>query len=219
VPTSSHRRISKIVSLITLLVISCDASVLLPSVAAPPTLDPGAVRTIIAGTAAAAETQTAANIPPTQTPTLTPPPTWTPTPLPSLTPTFIFLLRSPTPSRTATSELDYLGSLACKLISQTPSDGAQFDPGSDFDAIWKVQNVGTAAWDSNSIDFVYFSGDKLYKNNNKIYDLANSVSVNGTISLIADMTAPDDPGKYKTVYTLRMNQDDFCHVTLTIKVR
>ena len=51
-----------------------------------PTLDPDTLSTIVAGTFAEAQTQTATHLPPTLTPTLTftPPPTFTPTPFPWL---------------------------------------------------------------------------------------------------------------------------------------
>jgi hypothetical protein len=214
--------VARVLGALALVVISCDVSTALPMLPMPqvlPTLSSGGVQTVIAGTAGAAQSQTAVRLPATETTTPTPTLTRTPTLTPTFTPTFLFLLRSPTPSRTATPIGGLpVGDLACELLSQDPADGTHLDPKTDFDAVWKVKNTGSGGWDSNSVDFAYFSGTKMYKNNNKIYDLAKDVGVNGTISLIADMVAPQDSGKYKTVYTLRLGNNDFCHVTLTIRV-
>jgi hypothetical protein len=61
-----------------------------------PTTAPDALNILIAQTAAAAATETAAQLVPTLTPSLTPFPSLTPGPSPTVTPTFFFLLATPT---------------------------------------------------------------------------------------------------------------------------
>ena len=88
-----------------------------------PTAAPGVFETVVAGTAHAAQTQTALLIPPSSTPTFTPTVTRTPTGLPSFTPTFIFQLRSPVPPRKDTATPTFgstSGELGCVLVSQKP---------------------------------------------------------------------------------------------------
>jgi hypothetical protein len=203
---------------LAIMAISCDVSFLLPSVPAFPTAPPGAVETIVAGTAGAAQTQTAVLVPSTSTPTFTPTATRTPTLTPTFTPTFIFRLRTATPRKTATSTLGSTsGDYACRLLDQDPADGTKINAKTDFDAVWEVRNTGSASWDQNSIDFAFFNGDKLHKR--AIYDLNNSVNSGASINLIVDMVAPKDAGRYRTVWSLRRGNDDFCRVTLTIIVK
>jgi Ig-like domain-containing protein len=202
--------------LATILALGCDVSVLLPASPALPPAVPGAVDTIVAMTAGAAQTLTAVVTTPSATPTWTPLPTHTATVTPSLTPTFVFRLGTPTSAKTATPTGQSSGDFGCRLISQSPEDGSHFAPKTNFDATWKVKNTGTATWDSGSVDFVYFSGIKMYKN--AAYDLQKSVSPGDTISLTAAMIAPKNNGNYTTVWSLQRGNDDFCHVDLKIRV-
>ncbi len=181
-----------------------------------PTLGPGGINTIIAQTAGAADTQTAALIPASPTPTQTPTATRTPTVTPSLTPTFIFILatrsKTPTPGSSSSS-----GDLGCTLISQSPEDGATMKKNQSFTVSWKVKNTGLSTWDSNSVDFVYVSGAKLASV--KVADLPNSVAVGDNITLKLAMNAPAASGSYKTVWTLRQGKTQFCKVNISIVVQ
>jgi len=216
--TTTKRLIVQAIGVLVILVISCDVSFLLPSAPTFPTAAPGVVETIVAGTAEAAQTQTAVLVPATFTPTFTPTVTRTPTLTPTFTPTFIFRLRTATPKKTPISTLGSTsGDYACKLLDQDPADGTIINAKADFDAVWEVRNTGSASWDENSIDFAFFNGDKLHER--AIYDLSKSVNSGGSINLIVDMVAPKADGKYRTVWSLRHGNDDFCRVTLTIVVK
>jgi hypothetical protein len=107
--------------------------------------------------------------------------------------------------------------MECRLISQDPEDGTEFAPNTDFDAVWRVRNTGTAAWDENGIDFAYVSGRKMHKR--AVYDLPDNVNKGESINLVVDMVAPEENGTYKVVWSLRRGGNDFCHVDLTIKVK
>ncbi len=191
--------------------LSCDVSTLLPQSAPPP---PGAVNTIVVETAQAASTQTAAAMPPTETPTLTPIPSRTPSITPSLTPTFLFLLSTPT--RTATFSASS-GDYACQLTGQSPEDGTIMKKNQNFTASWTVVNSGQAAWNTNNVDFVYLSGVKMA--NIKAADLPKSVSPGQSITLTLSMTAPSVPDKYKTAWTLQQGKTAFCRLTVNIVVK
>jgi hypothetical protein len=197
-----------------------------------PTTDPNEISTIIAQTAFAASTQTAAAIP-TSTFTLTPSPTRpTPTFSPTPTSTVIFILSTPTPfviptftflsngngnggsgSGSSSSSANY----ACQILSVSPPNGTKFDPRADFDAVWSVKNIGQEPWDRNSVDFVYDSGSKLHKVAG--YDLNSDVKVGATTNLGVDMETPKDSGTYTTTWTLRVGSNDFCKMSLTINVK
>lgn len=214
-----HRRISRFLVVLTLLVISCDVSILLPASTTNPTPYPGAVDTIVASTAGAASTQTAQLIPPSLTPTSTPTASRTPTNTATFTPTFVFIFRLPTNTRVPVSTTTPGGSssqLNCKLLSQTPADGTHFAPKKNFSANWKVKNTGSNSWEAGSVDFAYFSGTKMFKI--AVHDLPASVEPGDNTTLSAGMVAPNANGTYTTVWTLRQGTKDFCHVDLTIVV-
>jgi len=203
-----------------------------PSLGTPfPTAGPNAVNTFIIQTANAASTQTAAALPTsTPTATLTATPRNTETPSPTFTSTVIFILSSPTKpalptlsgggggggsggSGGGTSSDNY----ACQVISVSPSNGTSFDPRADFDATWRVKNIGIKGWDRNSTDFYYSSGSKIHQVAG--YDMSKDVDPGQTIDLSADMRAPKDSGNYTTTWTLRIGDKNFCNMSLTINVK
>lgn len=194
------------------MLLSCDVSTLIgPQAAAP---QPGAVGTIVVQTAEAANSQTAAAMPPSETPTPSAVPTRTASVTPSPSPTFIFVLatptRSPVPSAAA-------GDYACLLVDQSPPDGSTMKKNQNFTVKWTVQNSGQATWDSGSVDFVYVSGAKLATV--RAADLPKSVASGQTIALSLNMVAPSSTNKYKTVWTLQRGKDPFCRLTINIVVK
>ena len=193
-----------------------------PTVAAPamPTIDPNAIGTIIAQTANAAISQTAAAMPTlTLTPTDTPTPRNTDTPTPTATSTAIFLFYTPSPVVLNPSSGATPGSksYACTVLSVTPANGTSFASRTDFDAKWKVRNIGKRDWENNSVDYNYLTGDKFHKV--AAYDLGQTVKFGETIELIVDMTAPKNTGTYTTNWALQVGSEAFCTLSLTIVVR
>jgi hypothetical protein len=209
---------------IAILAIGCDVTFLLPASPARPQTAPGFVDTVVAATAGAAQTQTAESLSPTPTPTFTPPPSNTPSLTPTLTPTFRFVLgASTTPVRTATAvgAATSTGSASdggdgCILLSQTPRDGAHFDPRRSFRVAWEVENTGSSAWDADRVDFVFSSGAEMHKKQR--YDLPSDIRVGDSVTLEVSMAAPNPDGTYFTVWSLRRGSNEFCHVNLTIEV-
>lgn len=222
--TKARKPFVRYLWLLTLLVISCDLSSLVAPAASVPSQVPGALNTIVAQTAAAAWTQTAAGITQvsTHTPTMTLPPAntattlpvGTPTPLvtPGPSPTFRFVL----PTLAPTSN-DIGTTLDCQLVSRTPDVDAHFSPKQLFQAAWIVRNTSSRAWDPNGVDFEFFSGAKIYTGP-AIYDLSGGVAIGELITLSVTMAAPKSAGTYRTVWTLKQGKDDFCHLDLRIVV-
>ena len=193
-----------------------------------PTTDPNVINTIIVSTADAASTQTAAAMPTASfTPSVTPTrPTETPSP--TETPTVIFILSTPTkmvvPTFTFISGGGSGGSggsssepFACQVLSVSPANGTTMNKETDFDATWKVKNIGTKTWDQNSVDFVYFSGTEMNKRPG--YDLSSSVKSGQQISVGVDMVAPKKSGTYTTTWALQVGDNAFCKMSLTINVK
>ena len=200
------------------LIMACAPALATPSV---PTVNPGAVGTIIAQTVNAASSQTAAAMP-----SLTPSPTLTPivnteTPIPTATVTVIFILSSPTPlvipTFTSSGSGTSSDNFACRITRVSPANGTNFNPRDDFDAIWTVRNIGQRNWDRNSIDIFYSSGAKIHKVSG--YDLDSNVRVGDSIDVGVDMQAPKDSGTYSTTWVMRRGDNEFCTLNLTIVVR
>jgi hypothetical protein len=213
-PTNGQRRtLLHWLLVFAIVVISCDVSTLVAPAPPVPTLGPGGINTIVAQTAGAAATQTAALMPPTLTPSATATASRTPTVTPSLTPTFIFVLAtlSKTPTAGPSS-----GGLSCSLVSQSPDDGATMSKNQAFTVSWKVKNTGSSTWSSNAVDFIYLSGTKMASV--KIADLPKSVAAGDSITLKLDMTAPGSRGSYKTVWTLRQGKNEFCRLNISIVI-
>ncbi len=149
-------------------------------------------------------------------PSMTPEPTETstasisatPEPTLSLTPTVP--ASSPSPTPTARSALD------CKLVWQSPGNGANYLPDQAFTAGWKVSNNGTSTWDVNSVDFVYLGGAKLY--DYPLVHLKTSVSPGQSVILSVRMRAPKNSTKYVTYWSMRRGDTFFCRVMLSIYV-
>jgi hypothetical protein len=178
-----------------------------------PTPIPGAIKLMVAQTAAAAATETAALIPPTLTLTLTPFPSLTPVNTPSITPTFIFVLPTLTltPAPTNVSNV-----FACELMSQHPQDGTHFAPNKSFTVTWKIRNTGSSNWYQNTVYLVYVSGAQLTSTN--IINLPRGLDSGNFFNLGINMTAPKVAGPYTTHWTLATSSQTFCSLSMEIKV-
>ncbi|HSB01521.1 MAG TPA: NBR1-Ig-like domain-containing protein [Anaerolineales bacterium] len=184
-----------------------------------PTVDPGAINTLIVQTANAAATQTAVALPSaTATQTIVPTRN-TATATPTATATVIFIFFSPTPLITSTFEASGSRSdtYACQVTRVSPPNGTVFPPRQDFNAFWVVKNIGKRKWDRTSVDYAFASGDKIHKISS--YDLTDNVASGNMLDLGVDMQAPKDPGTYTTTWTMRVGQKTFCPLNLTIEVQ
>ncbi|RPJ25834.1 MAG: hypothetical protein EHM33_13415 [Chloroflexi bacterium] len=200
------------------LVMACAPSLTTQSA---PTIDPGAINTLIAQTANVALTRTAAALPSaTLTPTIVPTRN-TETPTPTATSTVIFIFSSPTPLVIPTITFASSGSssdnYACQVTRVSPPNGSSFNPRDDFDVFWTVKNIGKKRWDRSDVDYMYSSGAKIHKISG--YDLDDNVRVGNTIDLGVDMSAPKDPGSYTTTWTMHVGEKNFCTLNFTIVVR
>lgn len=213
----SNRQMFGIILAIVLVSLACGVPSLgQPSISTQP---PGWINTVVALTAAAAQTQTAAVLPP---PSATLEPTFTPTvtaisPTETLTPTptIIFEVITLTPTRTATSSVGD-EKYSCVVTSQSPADGATIKAKQDFDAVWKVKNVGKEDWDAASIDLVFVSGKNMAGVNGR--DINNDVASGKSIKLVVDMTAPAKKGTYTSTWALKKGGNEFCTLSVNIVV-
>jgi len=192
-----------------LLLMSCDMA----TFAAPPQIPTpirDAIKLMVAQTAAAAATETAALAPPTLTPTLTPFPSQTPVNTPTITPTFIFLL----PTATSTKNLN--GVFTCGGVSQSPANGTGFNPGQSFTERWRMSNTGSSAWLQGNVNILYISGTNFAGGTS--FNLPKAVASKDMVTLTVNMTAPSAAGSYTTRWALATSYLTFCPLSLTITV-
>ena len=186
----------------------------IPALSAPAPSGPESlpIETIIAGTAAAAQTQTAILRPPsTHTATLTPIPTGTSTETPSPTMTFVFIL----PTSTKPFE-PYKAGPQCELIALTPNNPI-LAPREQFETEWTLKNTGTDLWLDQSIDFKFSAGKDMHKTD--VYDLPTSVPADGQVTITVPMVAPSSPGNYTSTWVLATKKTNLCKVSVSIIVK
>jgi hypothetical protein len=155
---------------------------------------------------------------PKPSPSSTSEPTETSSPIPSatsqqfLSPTTTLDTRLPSPIPTLQRELD------CKLIWQSPPRrGAKYKSGVAFTTGWKVRNVGSSAWDANSVEFTYVGGAKLH--DYYLVNLDANVAPKQSVILSVHMRAPKRSATtYTTVWSLRQGDTFFCRLTVSIYV-
>jgi len=87
-----------------------------------------------------------------------------------------------------------------QLVSQDPTDGTVFTPGSEFDGTWTFKNIGTSTWNSNYYYRVSKDSNNLAKSDR--YYLSQNVKPGDSIRLVADMVAPSSGGRTVTNWEL-----------------
>lgn len=166
---------------------------------------------------AAALTSTAAALPTstfTATPTLEPTATLTLLPtatviIPTATKTFVPVI--PTKTLTPTP-----AAYSCLLNSTAPASGTKININTDFDASWKVTNVGTKTWEIGYLDLKYISGTKM-QTKADIFDVKTAVPVGGDLTLVVDMHTPSTAGKYTASWVLTMDGAVMCTLPVNIE--
>lgn len=206
-----------------------------------PTFDENAPGTVIAQTAAAAQTQTALKLP---TATSTPNPTKTPSATPTFTPTFLWRLPTFTPIYTMTlpvteTQADGGGEdsdgedaekknkdedprkftgkqWSCVVVGTYPPRDSVIKAGVRFVVQWTVFNAGTESWGYNDLDFVWKSGFR--HEETKIQDFPASIPSGGEVKLTATFVAPKKAGDYQSFFHLTVGKRDFCGMYYIFKV-
>ncbi len=224
------RRIT--LSLVFGLVILGCASPVLITPPAPSTPGSGSIETTIAQTAVAAQTQTAIVLPPTHTQTTTPAATQTITITPTPTATFLFIFQTETSLPEGLFADDdwydedgdsgYVKPVVvrewdCRLVSYSPPKGAVVKGGSNFTAVWTVENIGTKTWPKKGVDIVYSSGAHLH-DGKPYYDIPRAVGPGGKVTVTIAMAAPKLSEVYSTRWSLRVGKRDFCSIRFSIEV-
>lgn len=89
--------------------------------------------------------------------------------------------------------------------------------GSDFDAVWMVQNTSGVDWTTDSMDYKYLSGTAMHKK--PLYDLEQTIKNGESGQIIVNMAAPSTPGTYSTSWTIDASGVTHCTMSVTVTVR
>lgn len=152
----------------------------------------------------------------TATATLTPEPTFTATPQPTATVQYIVVTNTYIPATPKPSATPTPAYYSCLVVNISPSTGTKMSINNEFDAVWKVRNNGTKAWESGYVDLAYVSGTKM-QTKADIFDVNQAVAQGAEITLTVDMIAPASAGKYAAAFVLRMEGTTMCTLPVNIE--
>lgn len=133
---------------------------------------------------------------------LTPPTATVQEAIPTLLPTPTAVAAQPTQPAPAPEACVYKVSF---LEDVTVPDGTVMAPGTQFIKTWRVQNTGTCSWGPGSHlqNLAFVGGDPLGAPN--LVPIPITVAAGATADLSIPMTAPQQPGSYKSNWKLRLD--------------
>ncbi len=208
--------------------------VMLPAPAAPPAVStPDLAMTGKAQALTAAPTipSTATLVLETALPTLTLTSFPTITPLPTATATFTAtpygFVASPTlglplptgeetpdPAEGATD--DWGSDYRCALVSKDPLDWGTVEAKAMYRASWTLRNAGKKTWQADGIEVTHIDGLRLGAV--KVISLSKDVKVGSSIKTAFNIVAPKEPGRYRSVWGLRLKKNSHVFCTFTLKI-
>jgi hypothetical protein len=82
----------------------------------------------------------------------------------------------------------------------TIPDGTAANPGAKFVKTWRIKNTGTTTW-TTTYALVYLDGERMDAPDS--IPMPKEVAPNETVDISVTLTAPSQPGSYKTFFRLR----------------
>lgn len=139
-------------------------------------------------------------------------PTLPPTVVPTLIPTSTFVPITATPNATIT-----VSGYSCIVTESSPPSGYDLPPGGDFDGRWVIRNNGSVNWAATDLDVVFVSGTRLQADDVDALDVP-AVNAGATHTVVIDMLAPREAGRYTTNWAVRRGNTTLCNLPVTIDV-
>ena len=135
-------------------------------------------------------------------------PAYTPIPFNTSTPGL-------TTTATATGTITTTG--ACTLVSLSPPNNKQFEPGEEYiDLNWTVKNSSTTAWAKTNVSYKFVSGTNLHKVT--IYNLPADIAPGTNSTLLLDLVVPATNGTHTETWALVQGTTTLCSLTFSIVV-
>lgn len=187
-----------IIILTTVLIAACGPS----ATPSEPTPDVAAVRTSAASTVVSQFTLTAAAFTATTAPI-------TDTPAPDVTATQTSLpVAAVTNAEGTTVALCDKYSWDPETVDVNVPDNTVVSPGQEFIKTWKIKNIGTCTWgEGYELVFSYSSLPNDDALNGVAQPLAAAIAPQQEVEVSVQFTAPDLPGTYFSVWTMRNAKD------------
>jgi hypothetical protein len=85
------------------------------------------------------------------------------------------------------------------ITDVTIADGTAFTPNAGFTKIWRLQNVGSCAWDRD-YSLVFVNGEQM--DAPSVVPLTKSVQPGDIVDLSVSFLAPEEPGRYRGYWML-----------------
>jgi uncharacterized protein YraI len=111
----------------------------------------------------------------------------------------------------------------CVLVSQTPADGASYNPGTAFSVTWVLKNTGVNPWIMGEAD-VKFEGalnNVRLSQGYDVYDIPTTVNPGQSLTITGNGVAPSTSGSYGETWAIVQNvpnQTVYCPYWFTMKV-
>lgn len=185
-----------LLTVLTALLSSCKLPA--PSSASPTSLPPEAIFTAAAQTAEAGLRQRqmqTATLPPEAILASAVPPTETPPPGPTQPPAAATpaTLTAAAPPPAAEDKAEFVADV-------TIPDGTAFAPGASFTKTWRIKNAGQNTW-TVAYSLVYIDGTLMSAETS--VPLPQEVAPGASVDVSVEMTAPSNPGDYKSYWKLK----------------
>jgi hypothetical protein len=106
---------------------------------------------------------------------------------------------------------------ACIVLEKYPKNGTIIGKGVRFSAIWIIYNKGLKVWPEKGVDFLFRAGVR--PPGKVLFDLPATVITGGQITLDVTITAPEIPGSYRSIWTLKVGRTYFCKMGINFVVQ
>jgi len=131
-----------------------------------------------------------------------------PTPLPTLP-----VLPSPTQVPTKAASVAGRPCLRAELLWERPKDGDILKPGQSFIKYWNFSNSGECDWNAN-FSLIHVGGPNFSDSGSyNLVDISNmddaGIANGGKLEIQVSMEAPASPGRYKSLWMLRSETNEW----------
>jgi hypothetical protein len=130
-------------------------------------------------------------------------------------PTVAALVETPDPAEGATD--DWGSDYRCSLINKSPANWTEMKAKQKYQVTWTLLNSGVKRWQTDAVILVYVDGADLNRNE-RTSKLVRDVKVDEAVTPIINILTPNEPGRYRSVWGLRVVKTGHVFCTFTVKI-
>jgi hypothetical protein len=105
----------------------------------------------------------------------------------------------------------------CRVIYQNPADGTYKTKSTNFQMQWTIQNTSGTAWQRDSVDIRWVSGDKMQVGADA-YDLPYDVLNSSSVDVLINMRTPSGTGTVSSNWAIVQGDTTLCKFFVEIKL-